>query len=85
MRRGKEYWISLITVALNYAGKREMLFMHEKNTVGSMDQRGLAFVVSLCYKTCTRGRIGVSCQELSVGSHLVLVTTRKKKKICVQW
>lgn len=77
------YWISLITVALNYSGKKEMLFMHEKNKVGSGDQRGLTFVASLCYKTSTRGRIGVSCQSLSEESHLVLVTIRKK--IWVQW
>lgn len=63
MGRGKTYWISLITVALNYAGKREMLFMHEENKAGKRDQRGLAFVVSLCYKISTRGRIGVSCKN----------------------
>lgn len=63
MERGKAYWISLITVALNYAGKREMLFMHEENKVGSRDQTGLAFVVSLCYKTSAGRRTGVSCKN----------------------
>lgn len=40
MGREKAYWISLITVTLNYALRREMLFAHEENKVGSRDHRG---------------------------------------------
>lgn len=40
MGRVKAYYVSLITVALNYAVKREMLFAHEENKVGSRDHRG---------------------------------------------
>lgn len=67
MGRGKADWISLFTVALNYVGKREILFIHAENKAGSRDQNGLAFVISFCYKTSTRRRTGVSCKNYLKG------------------